>query len=217
MILVILGAPGAGKGTQAKRIKEKFGVAHISTGDILREELKKNTDLGKKANEFMKKGELVPDDLIMKLIKNIINNDNSCKSTGFLMDGFPRTINQAQKFDEMLEDLGLSMHKVINIVVGEDELVKRLSGRRVCRSCNNICSIHDKDNRELILEGKCPECGGDVYQRKDDDREVILQRLEVYNNQTRPLIDYYEDKNILASINGSGSEEKIFERILSTL
>ncbi len=246
MRLVLLGAPGAGKGTQAKRIAKNFGIMHISTGDILRDELKRNTELGKKANNYMQKGELVPDELIIEMIKNIItdnknniNNNNIInknnlnninnlnnlkeadkkdrKNLGFIMDGFPRTLNQAEKFDEMLNSLNLKLDKVINIYVDKNELIKRLSSRRICHSCNNICSINEKQNRGLILQGKCPVCGGDLYQRKDDDIEVIKQRLDVYERQTKPLIDYYQKKNLLVNIDGMGSEEDITERILANL
>ncbi len=231
MRLILLDPPGAGKGTQAKRIAEKFNIVHISTGDILREELKKNSELGKKAGEYMQKGELVPDDLIIEMIKNIISNkeniSNNEKSisekskknaqNGFLMDGFPRTLNQAKKFDEMLESLGLSIDKVINIEVKKEELVKRLSSRRVCHSCNNICSLNDKKNIDEIKLGKCPVCGGELFQRKDDSEDVIMQRLEVYENQTKPLINYYKQKNLLVDIDGMGSEDEITERILSSL
>ncbi len=218
MILVLLGAPGAGKGTQAKFLSEKLNLMHISTGDILRDELKKGTELGKKASQYMQKGELVPDEIIVEMIKNIMSDPKSQNSkNGFLMDGFPRTLNQAQKFDEMLLSLNLGINKVVNIDVKKEELIKRLSSRRVCHSCNNICSLNDQKNGGLIEEGKCPVCGGQLYQRKDDEERVIMQRLEVYETQTRPLIDYYAEKGVLVNIDGMGSEEKIAERIVSTL
>jgi adenylate kinase len=219
MRLVFLGAPGAGKGTQAKRIAEKFNLAHISTGDILREEFKKNSRLGQEAGKYMQKGELVPDDLIIEIIKNILTENGSNSGVDFLMDGFPRTLNQAQKLDEMLESLGFSIDKVVNIDVGKDELVRRLSRRRVCNECNNICSVGSKEesDRDVDEEGKCPICGGKLFQRKDDHDEVIIQRLDVYENLTKPLEDYYRSKKLLKNIDGSGNEEDITERIISVL
>jgi adenylate kinase len=210
--IVLLGAPGAGKGTQAKKISEKFGINHISTGDILRSELKNNTELGMKANEYMKEGKLVPDELIIEIIRQKIEKEG--REPKFLMDGFPRTLVQAQKFDEMLAGLGIALDKVINIDVDEDELVKRLTSRRVCHECSGICSINNFNSED---EAKCPTCGGSLYKRKDDDREVIKERLEVYENQTRPLIDYYNRAGLLVDISGSGSENEIFERVLTLL
>jgi adenylate kinase len=210
--IVLLGAPGAGKGTQAKKISEKFGISHVSTGDILRNELKNNTDLGMKANEYMKEGRLVPDELIIEIIRKKIEKEG--QEPEFLMDGFPRTLVQAKKFDEMLEGLGISLDKVINIDVGEDELVKRLTARRVCHECSGICSINSFGSED---EAKCPVCGGSLYKRKDDDREVIKERLEVYEKQTMPLIDYYKTSGLLVDISGSGSENEIFERVLTLL
>jgi len=210
--IVLLGAPGAGKGTQAKKISEKFGISHVSTGDILRSELKNNTELGEKANEYMKEGRLVPDELIIEIIRKKIEKES--REPEFLMDGFPRTFVQAQKFDEMLAGLGISLDKVINIDVDEDELIKRLTSRRVCHECSGICSINNFNSED---EAKCPICGGSLYKRKDDDREVIKERLKVYEKQTMPLIDYYSRNGILFSISGSGSENEIFERVLTLL
>jgi len=211
MRLILLGAPGAGKGTQAKNIVSKYDIAHISTGDILRDEVKNNTDLGIKANEYMKEGKLVPDELIIKMISNIIVKDSS--KNGFLMDGFPRTLVQAEKFDEMLAGHGLSINKVVNISVDNVRLLKRLTSRRVCSSCNNTCSINGSEDSIM----QCPSCGGELYRRKDDREEVIRHRLEVYQQQTRPLIEYYREKGLLIEVDGSGSEAEVTERILSTL
>jgi adenylate kinase len=210
--IVLLGAPGAGKGTQAKKISEKFGISHVSTGDILRSELKNNTELGMKANEYMKEGRLVPDELIIEIIRKKIEKDG--QEPEFLMDGFPRTLVQAKKFDEMLAGLGIPLDKVINIDVGEAELVKRLASRRVCHECSGICSINNFSNED---EAKCPVCGGSLYKRKDDDREVIEERLKVYEELTKPLIDYYNTNGLLVDISGSGSEKEIFERVLTLL
>jgi adenylate kinase len=210
--IVLLGAPGAGKGTQAKKISEKFGISHVSTGDILRSELKDNTELGMRANEYMKEGKLVPDELVIEIIRKKIEKEG--RGSKFLMDGFPRTLVQAKKFDEMLADLGISLDKVINIEVNEDELVKRLTGRRVCHECSGICNINDFNSED---EAICPSCGGNLYKRKDDDREVIRERLEVYEKQTKPLIDYYNRSGLLFYISGAGSENEIFERVLTLL
>jgi adenylate kinase len=211
MRLILLGAPGAGKGTQAKNIVSKYNIAHISTGDILRDEVKNNTELGIKANQYMKEGKLVPDELIIEMIRKILVKDGA--GTGFLMDGFPRTLLQAEKFDEMLASLGQAIDKVINISVDRGRLLKRLTSRRVCSSCNNICSI---SNNEDDNEG-CPSCGGQLYRRKDDHEEVIKNRLKVYEQQTKQLIDYYRKNGLLFEVDGSGTEAAVTERILSIL
>lgn len=212
MRLVLLGAPGAGKGTQAKVISENFNIPHISTGDILRNEIKLDTVLGRKASQFVKEGKLVPDELIIKIIKNEISKTVS--KDGFLMDGFPRNLKQAKLFQKMLEKLDLKLDKVINIDVEKEELVKRLENRRMCHSCNNICSIDEfKDSNSE----RCPKCGGELFKRRDDDSEVISERLNVYRKETRPLIEYYRDENLLININGFGSQKEVTERILENL
>ncbi len=212
MRIVLLGAPGAGKGTQAKKISEKFGIPHISTGDILRNESRLGTELGKKAQVFMHDGRLVPDELIIEIIKNKISGEGPGR--GFLMDGFPRTLNQAEKFDRMLTSLDLKLDRVINIVISDDELVGRLTSRRVCNSCNNICKLEDLDEDSL---GTCPVCGGKLHKRIDDDIKIVEERLDVYQKQTRPLIEYYRKKGLLSDVDGLGSEDEIMERILSIL
>jgi adenylate kinase len=210
--LVLLGAPGAGKGTQAKIVAEKFNIPHVSTGDILRNEIKLDTVLGRKAGQFVKEGKLVPDELIIKIIKNEIGKTGS--KDGFLMDGFPRNLKQAKLFQDMLKKLGLKLDKVINIDVDKEELIKRLDSRRVCHSCNNICSI---DKLKDSNSERCPKCGGELFKRRDDDSEVISERLNVYEKETRPLIEYYQDKNLLININGFGSQKEVTERILEHL
>jgi adenylate kinase len=214
MRIILLGAPGVGKGTQAKKISEKFGIPHISTGDILRNECRIGSELGKEAEDFMQDGKLVPDTLIIEIIKSRIAGKDSEKD--FLMDGFPRTLNQAQMFDDMLESLDLEIDRVINIDVPDDELVKRLTSRRVCHSCSNVCKI---DDPEIVHQDKdrCPICGGELHKRADDDLEVIEERLKVYKEQTRPLIDYYSKKGLVSDVDGLGSEEEVTERILSLL
>lgn len=212
MRIVLLGAPGAGKGTQAKKISAKFGIPHISTGDILRNELKNSTGLGNKASEYMQAGKLVPDELIIEIIKHRLAEGNT--GNPFLMDGFPRTLNQAIMFDNMLASMGISVEKVINIFVGKAELVKRLMGRRICHSCAGVCHI---DLLQKGSENRCPICGGELYTRKDDAIKVIKERLRVYENQTKPLTDYYAKKGILYNIDGSGTESEITERLLQVL
>jgi len=210
--LILLGAPGAGKGTQAKMISERFGIPHISTGDILRSELKNNTELGNKADEYMKAGKLVPDELIIEIIRHKLENGNP--GNPFLMDGFPRTLNQAIMFDEMLKSLNIGIDRVINIFVDEEELVKRLTGRRVCHSCAGVCHINSIKQSGT---NRCPVCGGELYTRKDDDIEVIRERLHVYEQQTKPLIDYYEKSGILYNVDGKGTEKEITERLMQVL
>src|SRR4030042_1108217 len=212
MRMVLLGAPGAGKGTQAKRIVQRFKILHISTGNILRNEIKNDTELGRKAGNFVKEGKLVPDDLIIEIIKKELEGNHSGK--GFLMDGFPRNLKQAKMFQDMLDLLGIKLDSVINIDVSKDEIIRRLTSRRVCHSCNNICSINNLKDMENY---KCPECGSDLIKRKDDEIEVITERLNVYEKETKPLIDYYKARNLLVNIDGTGIENQVTERVLKHL
>ncbi|MFP4655363.1 MAG: adenylate kinase [Methanohalobium sp.] len=212
MNIVLFGPPGAGKGTQAKEISENYHIPHISTGDILRDNVKNGTELGNKAKEYMDKGELVPDEVLIGIIKNrLIEPD--CNN-GYILDGYPRTINQADALDEILENLGKSLDVVLNIEVPDEELVTRLSGRRICSNCG--ANYHLKFSPPS-KDGICDVCGGKLYQRDDDKEEVIKQRLETYNNQTAPLIGYYKEKDILVNIDGTGKVEDVFEDIRSVL
>lgn len=211
MKLILLGAPGVGKGTQAKKIAAKFEIAHISTGDILRNEIKNNTELGEKAQEFVSSGQLVPDDLIIEMIKEKFISGEL--SEGFLMDGFPRTIEQAEKFDAILGELNLGIDKVINIVLDKNEIIKRITNRIVCNSCKRVFKLSEFSDREL----KCDHCGKVLSKRADDSEAVAVHRLEVYDKQTKPLIKYYTEKKLLVDIDGQGTEEEIFERILNIL
>ncbi len=211
MIVVLLGAPGAGKGTQAKAICENFDMSHVSTGDILRNEIKEGTELGKKVAGFVESGKLVPDEVIIEIIKKRIGENQSEK--GFLMDGFPRNLKQAKMFSEMLDELGMKLDKVINIVVDKNEIIERLSNRRICSACKSIFSTNEGGK---ILT-KCPKCGALLVIRKDDEPDVIRHRLEVYESETRPLIDFYEDKGLIVNIDGSGDKDTITERILQVL
>jgi adenylate kinase len=212
MRLVLLGCPGVGKGTQAEGISKSFKIAHISTGNILRDEIKKNTYLGRKVENLVKKGNLVSDEIIIELIKNEISKHES--SNGFVMDGFPRNLKQAKMFQDILDMLNLKLDKVVNIFVEKDEIIRRLSSRMVCSNCNSVYSIDDLKN---MPDTKCSVCGGKLYKRKDDEKNIIEKRLELYETETRPLIDYYSKQNLLIDIDGSGSEDKVTERVLSKL
>ncbi|MDD7215288.1 MAG: adenylate kinase [Anaerovoracaceae bacterium] len=209
---ILLGPPGAGKGTQAAKIVEKYGIPHISTGDIFRENIKKGTELGKKAQEYMNRGELVPDDLVIEIATTRLLEDD-CKN-GFLLDGFPRTVYQAEKLDEFLQSHDSKIDNVIDIAVGKDELIERLTGRRVCKSCGasfHVVNIPPKQ------EGICDYCGGELIQRADDNLETVTNRIDVYEDQTMPLIDYYEKAGTLTHIDGSTGLDNVFADIVSAL
>lgn len=212
MRLILLGPPGAGKGTQASGIVKKYNIPHISTGDIFRKNIKEGTELGKKAKEYMDKGLLVPDEIVVAIVKDRLT-ESDCKE-GFLLDGFPRTVAQADALEVELEKLDMKLDKVINIEVDKDILIERAVGRRICKECG--ATYHIKFNPPK-KEGICDVCGGELYQRKDDTEETVTKRIEVYLKQTKPLIDYYKDKGILANINGMQSIDKVFEDIVKAL
>lgn len=193
MNLILLGAPGAGKGTQAEFICEKLSIPAISTGNIIRAALKNGTEMGLKAKSFIEAGQLVPDEVVIGIIKERLGEDD-CKN-GFILDGFPRTIPQAQALDEM----GIRIDKVIDIEVPDEAIVARMSGRRVCAKCGNSYHVVYKTPRE---EGVCDSCGGELAQRKDDYPETVLERLRIYHEQTEPLKEYYEKKGILRIVEG---------------
>ena len=209
---VLLGPPGAGKGTQAVRIVEKYNVPHISTGDIFRENIKNGTELGKKAQEYMNKGELVPDDLVIEIATTRLLADD-CKN-GFLLDGFPRTVYQAEKLDAFLEEHGMKLDKVIDIEVEKEELITRLTGRRVCKACGasyHVVNIPPK------TEGICDNCGGELFQRADDTIETVENRIEVYIEQTMPLVDYYTAAGNIAVIDGALALDTVFDAIVEAI
>ena len=209
---VLLGPPGAGKGTQAVKIVEKYNIPHISTGDIFREHIKNGTELGKKAQEYMNQGELVPDDLVIDLATSRLLADD-CKN-GFLLDGFPRTVYQAEKLDEFLTAHGMKLDKVIDIEVEKEELITRLTGRRVCRQCGasyHVVNIPPKK------EGICDICGGELFQRDDDTVETVENRIEVYNEQTMPLVDYYKKADNIVTIDGALPLETVFAEIVKSI
>lgn len=209
---VLLGPPGAGKGTQAVRLVEKYEIPHISTGDIFRKNIKEGTELGKKAQEYMNAGALVPDELVVDLVKDRLQQDD-CKN-GFLLDGFPRTIFQAEKLDEFLSESNLKMDIVINLKVEKEAVIKRLTGRRVCKDCGasyHIVNIPPKK------EGVCDICGGELIQRKDDNIETVENRINVYEEQTAPLIGYYKEAGSLVDFDGEASLDEVFDAIVQAI
>ncbi len=212
MKLLIMGPPGAGKGTQAEMLVKELSITHISTGDMFRAAIKEGTEMGKKAKEYMDKGELVPDDVVVGMVRDRLQKPDCEK--GFLLDGFPRTLAQAQALDDTLKTMGIQLDAVINIAVPRDKLMARLTGRRVCRGCG--ASYHILFNPPQV-EGKCNSCGGELYQRSDDNEEAVANRLDVYEAQTQPLIDYYAGKGLLKNINGDQEIKKVLEDILASL
>ena len=212
MNLILLGAPGSGKGTQAKFLVRKYSIPQISTGDILREEVKSGTFLGLKAKEYMDKGQLVPDEVVVGMVEERVKKGDC--TTGFILDGFPRTVAQADALEGTLQRMKKALSRVILVNVDEDELVKRLTGRRVCEKCGaGYHIIFDPPKQE----GVCDKCQGKLYQRDDDKESTIRNRLKVYNNQTAPLIEYYQKKQLLSVVDGMGSIEEIFGRISKAL
>ncbi len=212
MRLILLGPPGAGKGTQAKRLVEKYGIPQISTGDMLRAALKAGTQLGKEAKTYMDAGKLVPDQVVIGLIEERIK-EADCKN-GFMLDGFPRTVAQADALQGVMDKAGLKLDHVISIDVANEELVGRLTGRRTCRSCGaGFHVLFDPPKKE----GVCDKCGGELYQRDDDSEATIRNRLKVYADQTEPLIAYYKNAGLLRPIAGTGSIDEIFGRITGVL
>jgi adenylate kinase len=204
MNIILLGAPGAGKGSQAVKISAKYNIPHISTGDILRANIKQGTEIGKKAKSYIDQGALVPDEVVIAIVKNRLDEDD-CKN-GYLLDGFPRTIAQAQALDEFTKtDI------VLNIDVDLDILVKRLSGRRVCSVCGAPYHI------SAYKETECAKCGGEVIQRQDDEPQTVKARLKTYTLQTKPLIVYYAEKGLLVNIDGNRSIDDVFEDIVKIL
>lgn len=215
MILIIFGPPGSGKGTQAKQLQQKFGVVHLSTGDLLRAAIREETPLGLKAKEFMDKGSLVPDDVILGLMKEKISSvSKKEKSKCILLDGFPRTLVQAKELDKMLLKTKETIKKAVLLDVAEDEVIKRLGGRRQCKACGWGCHVEFMPSKK---EGVCDACGGELYLRDDDRPNTVKQRLKVYSDQTTPLVDYYDNQGKLVKLDGSGSSDDVFARLYKVL
>jgi len=212
MKLVILGPPGAGKGTQAESIVEKYNIPHISTGDIFRENIKNNTELGKKAKSYMDKGLLVPDELVIELVEDRLNKDDA--KNGFLLDGFPRTVAQGVSLDSILDKNNEKLTKVININVKPEILIERAVGRRICKTCGATYHVAFNPPKE---EGICDKDGTKLIQRDDDVEETVRTRISVYFDQTAPLIDYYKAQGLLIDIDGSQDIDKVFEDIVNGL
>jgi adenylate kinase len=212
MRVVLLGPPGAGKGTQATSIAKKYNIPHISTGDIFRKNIKDKTELGNKAKEYMDKGLLVPDNLVVAIVEERLK-EADCKD-GFLLDGFPRTVEQAEALDKSLASMDVSLDKVLNIEVNKEILVNRAVGRRICKECGATYHIEFNPPKK---EDICDQCDGSLYQRADDNAETVSKRIEVYLNQTQPLIDYYTKKGIIATVDGQQPIDKVFEDIIDAL
>jgi len=212
MRLILLGPPGAGKGTQASAIVKRYNIPHISTGDIFRMNIKENTPLGKEVKHYLDAGLLVPDELVVDIVKDRIKKSD-CKN-GFLLDGYPRTINQAEVLDEELAKMGTKLDAAINIFLDTQLLIERAVGRRLCKNCGATYHIKFHPPKQ---QGICDECGGELYQRDDDKEETIKKRIEVYINQTKPLIEYYKNREILVNIDGSQSIENTFDQIINAL
>ncbi len=212
MKLVFLGPPGAGKGTQSERICKDYGVVQLSTGDILRANRKMGTELGKKAQEYMDAGNLVPDDIIINMIKEELKKPEL--ANGYILDGFPRTVPQAEALDKLLESMNDKLDMTLVLDVPNEELIKRLSARRTCRGCGKTYHLIYNPPK---VENVCDVCGGELYQRDDDKEEAILNRLQVYEKQTKPLIEYYDKQGITKKINGLGTIDEIYERIKAVL
>ncbi|KPH76269.1 MULTISPECIES: adenylate kinase [Bacillaceae] len=208
MNLILMGLPGAGKGTQADKINNKYNIPHISTGDMFRLAIKEGTELGKRAKEFMDQGELVPDEVTVGIVKERLSKDD-CKN-GFLLDGFPRTIAQAEALQQLLSELGLSLDHVIHVDVPEEKLVERLTGRRICPTCGT--AYHVLFNPPKV-EGICDKDGSHLVQRDDDTAETVKKRLSVNIEQTQPLLDFYESEGYLVKVNGDQEIDKVFQDI----
>lgn len=210
--IILLGPPGVGKGTQAKMVMEQYSIPQISTGDMLREAVKEGTELGLKAKECMDGGDLVPDDVVIGIVRERLQKPDCEK--GFILDGFPRTIPQAEALEEVTEELGKDVGYVVSLEADDSELIERLSGRRTCKSCGAMYHVVFNTPKE---EGKCDRCGGELYQRDDDKEETIINRLKTYKEMTKPLIDFYSSRGNLRTIPATGSIDEINGNIVAIL
>ena len=212
MYILLMGPPGAGKGTQAPRLVEKYGTPHISTGDMFRAAVGEGTPLGVKAKEYMDAGQLVPDDVTIGIVRERLEKDDV--KNGFILDGFPRTLEQAIALDVALKELGIDSVQVLDVTAEPELLVQRVIGRRICRQCG---ATYHLTNLPPKQDGICDKCGGELYQRADDVEETVRKRLGVYMAQTRPLVDYYENRGFYKRINGNQDVEKVYQDIISAL
>ena len=211
MNLLLFGPPGAGKGTQSTFLVEKLDMRHISTGDLFRSAMKNNTELGQKAKQYMDKGQLVPDEIVIGMVEEKLE---SLAGQSFILDGFPRTKPQAEALDRLLDQHNMKLDWVVSLNVPDQTLISRLTGRRVCKGCGAVYHVEAKPTQK---DGVCDICGGEVVQRSDDMEDVIKDRLEVYKNNTAPLIEYYQEQKKLLDIDGTGATEAVFERIKSAV
>ena len=212
MHILLMGPPGAGKGTQAANLVKKFSIPHISTGDMFRAAIKEGTELGKKAKACIDAGNLVPDEITIGIVKERLSQED-CKK-GFILDGFPRTVDQADALKGILTELGLSLKSVLNITVPSADLVERAVGRRICRSCGATYHVKFSPSKQ---EGVCDACGGELYQRADETEETMKNRLSVYEAQTKPLIDYYQAAGLYVEIDGRQAIDKVFDDVVAAL
>jgi adenylate kinase len=210
--LLIMGKPGAGKGTQAKKILDHFNLTHISTGEIYREEIKKGSYIGQEAKKYLDQGNLVPDKMTNDIVRGVLSTTEF--ENGFMLDGYPRTISQAEALDEMLNKRQIQLTAVINVDVDDDIISDRMSGRRVCSNCGETYHL---EYQQPKVDGVCDVCGHQLIQRPDDLKESVLNRLKIYKNKTQPLLDYYEQKDLLRVIDGENSSDRVFEDILKKL
>lgn len=212
MRLILLGPPGAGKGTQAANIVDKYNIPHISTGDIFRKNIKEGTELGRKAKEYIDNGQLVPDSLTIALVEDRLKQDDA--TDGFLLDGFPRNIKQAEALDDVLKNMDCKLSSVINIAVDPSVLVERAVGRRICKNCGATYHVAFNPSK---AEGVCDKCSGELYQRSDDNEETVSNRINVYSQETAPLIDYYTNQGVIINVDGQKDINLVFEDIASAL